>query len=74
MLLLFALGVVQLAQVPVREQKHLFLHSQNSQCAGLIPPGFRADQLAFYKVHPGSSQPWVRTSAPAVVMAMVCSK
>ena len=34
---------------------------QNGIGAGFIPSRLGAYQLAFHKVHPGSSQPWVRT-------------
>src|SRR5699024_5950972 len=60
-------------QLSVCEKKHLAVHSQDGQGASTVAPCLGTHQTAFYKVHSGSSQPWVRISGPSLVMATVCS-
>ena len=71
---LFALRVCHRAVAAIGQGQYLTLHIQNGLGAGFIPSRLGAYQLAFHKVHPGSSQPWVRTSGPLDVIATVCSK
>src|SRR5699024_7652632 len=71
---IFALWRGQRTLVAVRQPHHIPPRRHNGEGAGFVPPGFGAHQTAFYKVHSGSSQPWVSTSGPSLVMAMVCSK
>ena len=71
---LFALWVCHRAVAAIGPGQYFTLHIQNGLGAGFIPSRLGAYQLAFHKVHPGSSQPWVRTSGPLDVIATVCSK